>query len=97
MQYHVDKRGRIKYKLQNSWVLDAGGRVQPGSTSQDILIASLQIAIGKYGRKLQVQGDRDFIERVSRAAKSSRLNVSINGQRITVNKDQQQRGKGTGR
>ena len=97
MQYHVDKRGRVKYKLQNSWILDAGGRVQPGSTEQDILIASLQIAIGKYGRKLKVQGDKDFVERVNRAAKKSRLNVSINGHQISVNRDQQQRGKGTGR
>ena len=84
MKYRVDKRGRITYQLKKGWVLDAGSRVQPGSTDQDVLVASLQIAIGKYGKKLMVQGDQKFVERVTRAAKDKRLNVAINGQQITV-------------
>jgi len=75
-------------------VLDAGSRVQPGSTDQGILVASLQIAIGKYGKKLKVQGNQKFVEQVTRAAKDRRLNVAINGQQITV---KQQRGKGAER
>ncbi|MCK5437442.1 MAG: relaxase/mobilization nuclease domain-containing protein [Desulfobulbaceae bacterium] len=96
MKYQVDKRGRIRYQLHDGWVLDAGKRVQPGSTDHNVLVASLQIAIGKYGKKLEVKGSRDFVERVIRAAKDKRLNVSINGQQITVNRGRQ-RGEGVGR
>jgi len=96
MKYRVDKRGRITYQLKSGWVLDAGSRVQPGSTDQDILVASLQIAIGKYGKKLEVKGDQKFVEQVTRAAKDKHLNVSINGQQVKTKKPQQ-RGKGVGR
>ena len=97
MQYRVDKRGRIRYQIKTGWVLDAGERVQPGSTDRDVLVASLQIAIGKYGKKLEVHGDRDFVDRITMAAKDSRLNVTINGQQIIVKGPQQQRGGGVER
>lgn len=96
LKYRVDKRGRIRYQLKNGWVLDAGARIQPGSTDHDILVASLQIAIGKYGKKLEVQGNSNFVEQVTRAAKDQRLNVTINGQKIIV-KGQQQRSTGVER
>ena len=96
MKYRVDKRGRIRYQLKNGWVLDAGARIQPGSNDQDVLIASLQIAIGKYGKKLVVQGDQNFVEQVTRAAQGQRLKVSINGQQVTVQR-QHQREKGVER
>lgn len=92
LKYRVDKRGRIRYQLKNGWVLDAGARIQPGSTDRDVLVASLQIAIGKYGKKLEVKGDRNFVDQVTRAAKDRQLNVTINGQKIIV-KSQRQRGK----
>ncbi|MBU0966914.1 MAG: relaxase/mobilization nuclease domain-containing protein [Proteobacteria bacterium] len=96
MKFQVDKRGRIRYQLKNGWVLDAGARIQPGSSDQEVLVAALQIAIGKYGKKLEVQGSRDFVEQVTRAASDRRLHVSINGQQVTV-KRQQQREKGVER
>jgi hypothetical protein len=96
MKYQVNKRGRIRYQLKNGWVLDAGSRIQPGSADREVLEAALQIAIGKYGKKLEVQGNRDFVEQVTRAASDRRLHVSINGQQVTV-KRQQQREKGVER
>lgn len=96
LKYRVDKRGRIRYQLKNGWVLDAGARIQPGSTDHDILVASLQIAIGKYGKKLEVQGNSNFVKQVTKAAKDQRLNVTINGQKIIV-KGQQQRSTGVER
>lgn len=89
MKYQVDKRGRIRYQLKNGWVLDAGARVQPGSSDREVLVAALQIAIGKYGKKLEVQGSRDFVEQVTRAASERRLHVSINGQQVKVTRQQQ--------
>jgi len=89
MKYQVDKRGRIRYQLKNGWVLDAGARIQPGSSDQEVLVAALQIAIGKYGKKLEVQGSRDFVEQVTRAASERRLHVSINGQQVKVTRHQQ--------
>jgi hypothetical protein len=97
MKYMVDKRGRVKYQLNGGWVLDAGKRVQPGSTDYNILVASLQIAVGKYGKKLRVEGDKDFIKKVSKAAKDKRLNISINGKQIRVNRGRGQKSKGAGR
>jgi hypothetical protein len=67
-------------------VLDAGARIQPGSTDREVLVAALQIAIGKYGKKLEVRGDQNFVEQVTRAA---------HGQQVIVQK-QQQREKGGG-
>lgn len=96
MKYQVDKRGRIRYQLKNGWVLDAGERIQPGSSDREVLVAALQIAIGKYGKKLEVQGSRDFVEQVTRAASERRLHVSINGQQVKVTR-QQQREKGVER
>lgn len=84
MKYRVDKRGRITYQLQDGWVLDAGQRVQPGSLDHGVLVATLQIAAGKYGRKLRVEGDREFIDLISKAAHDRRLNISINGQDVFV-------------
>ena len=96
MKYQVDKRGRIRYQLKKGWVLDAGERIQPGSSDREVLVAALQIAIGKYGKKLEVQGSRDFVEQVTRAASERRLHVSINGQQVKVTR-QQQREKGVER
>ncbi|MFH1216497.1 MAG: TraI/MobA(P) family conjugative relaxase [Pseudomonadota bacterium] len=89
MKYQVDKRGRIRYQLKKGWVLDAGERIQPGSSDREVLVAALQIAIGKYGKKLEVQGSRDFVEQVTRAASERRLHVSINGQQVKVTRQQQ--------
>ncbi len=97
MKCRVDKRGRIKYQLRNGWVLDAGRRVQPGSLDYNVLVAALQISIGKYGKKIEVRGNEEFVERVTRAARDHRLNVSINGQQVTVKGAGQQKGKGAGR
>jgi hypothetical protein len=96
MKYRVDKRGRIRHQLKNGWVLDAGARNQSGSFDREALVAALQIAIGKYGNKLEVQGDQKFVEQVIRAAHGQRLKVSINGQQVTVQR-QQQREKGVER
>lgn len=82
LKYRVDKRGRITYQLRNGWVLDAGQRVQPGSMDHDVLVAALQIATGKYGRKLKVEGNAEFVDRITKAAYDRRLNVSINGRDI---------------
>ena len=82
IKYQVDKRGRIRYQIKNGWILDAGARIQPGSTDREVLVASLQIAIGKYGKRLEVKGDRNFVQQVTRTAKDRRLNVTINGQQM---------------
>ena len=92
IKYQVDKRGRIRYQVKNGWILDAGARIQPGSTNHEVLVASLQIAIGKYGKRLEVKGDRSFVQQVTRTAKDRRLNVTINGQQIMA-KVQRQSGK----
>lgn len=86
-KYRVDKRGRIKYQLEKGWVLDAGTRIQPGSDDKAVILASLQIAVGRYGKKLKVEGTRDFVDRVTNVAREGRLNIIINGQQ--VNKGQQ--------
>ena len=76
-----------------SIIVDAGGLSCP----QPVLMTLNKIKEIQRGEIL-IKVDTDTSkENVSRAAKSSRLNVSINGQQITVNKDQHQRGKGTGR
>jgi len=93
LQYRIDKRGRITYQLRKGWVLDAGNRVLPGSMDHNVLVATLQIAAGKYGRKLRVEGSREFVERVTRAAYDRRLNVIINGRNIRTG-PQRRREKG---
>ena len=96
LKYRVDKRGRITYQLRDGWVLDAGQRVQAGSLDHNVLVATLQIASGKYGRKLRVEGSLEFVERIKKAAYDRRLDLTINGQDIKVNRQDRQRG-GAGR
>ena len=91
MKYRVDKRGRITYQLRDGWVLDAGQRIQPGSMDHNVLVATLQIAAGKYGRKLQVTGSPEFVEAVKKAAHDRRLNLTINGQDIRVQRQGRQK------
>lgn len=82
MRYSVDKGGRIKYQLKDGWVLDTGKRVQPGSTDRNVLLAAIQIAIGKYGKKLKVNGDQKFLEQISRVACEMQMNVILNGRQV---------------
>ncbi|MCP3889886.1 MAG: hypothetical protein GY702_13580 [Desulfobulbaceae bacterium] len=54
----------------------------------------VQIAIGKYGKKLKVEGDAIFVEKIIRVAKSEKLNVIINNQKIAGKGHQKGRGAG---
>ena len=92
MKYQVDKRGRITYQLRDGWILDAGQRIQPGSMNHNVLVASLQIAAGKYGQKLKVEGNSEFLEAIKKAAYDRRLNLTINGQDIRVKRSGRQKG-----
>ena len=92
MKYQVDKRGRITYQLRDGWVLDAGRCVQPGSMDHNVLVATLQIAAGKYGRKLQVKGSPEFVAAIKKAAYDRRLNLTVNGQDIRVKRSGRQKG-----
>ena len=93
LKYTVDKSGRIKYRLANEkgWVLDAGRRVMPGSLDREVLLMSLQIAIGKYGRNVQVHGDEAFVLAATQAAKSVKMDITINGSKVIS------KGQGKGR
>lgn len=92
IKYRVDKRGRITYQLPDGWVLDAGQCIQPGSMNHNVLVATLQIAAGKYGKKLRVNGSSEFVNAIKKAAYDRRLNITINGKDIKVK--QQSRSKG---
>jgi MobA/VirD2-like, nuclease domain/TraI-like middle domain/Large polyvalent protein-associated domain 7 len=100
LKYTVDKSGRIKYRLsekREGWVLDAGRRIMPGSLDKDVLTMALQLAVSKYGRIVQVHGDEAFIQAATRAARSAKMDISINGSRVLPEKEVKSQERGTER
>ena len=82
LSFNVDKTGRINYKIKGNRIVDTGKRIFPESQDKQVLLAALQLAVGKYGKTITVKGSDQFINDVKQTAKGACLRVKINGEQI---------------
>lgn len=82
LSFNVDMKGKINYKMNGNRIVDTGKRIFPESEDKQVLLASIQLAMGKYGSNLTVKGNEHFINKVKQIAKTSGLYLKINGEQI---------------
>lgn len=82
LSFNVDVKGKINYRMNGNRIVDTGKRIFPESEDKQLLLASIQLAMGKYGSNLTVKGNENFINRVKQIAKISGLYLKINGEQI---------------
>ena len=82
LSFSVDKKGRVNYKIKGNRIVDTGKRIFPSSQDKQVLLAAIQLAIGKYGQNITVKGNEQFVNDVKQAAKGAGLRVKINGEQV---------------
>ena len=82
LSFSVDKKGRINYKIKGTRIVDTGKRIFPESQDKQVLLAAIQLAVGKYGQNITVKGNEQFVDDVKQAVKEAGLRVKINGEQL---------------
>lgn len=73
---HVTKQGTLIYRVDKTAIRDDGNTLKVSrSTSQEGLIAALQMATQRYGQALTVNGSSEFKEQIACAAVAGNLSV----------------------
>ncbi len=76
--YRVEASGSVTY-LENGRPIAVDGirGVQCLAASDGAYQAALQIAVARYGRNLELTGDRQFVDAIQRAARRASINVTF--------------------
>ena len=86
LKYSIDRKGRVHYEVKGQEIVDYGRKISPGSLNDTVIEAGLKISVSKFGRNLNVSGDKAFQDKVKKVAKKKGMNLTLNGESVLQKK-----------